>query len=103
MEKTLPKAFWDRIEKIYSTEDIEIIKAWYNTEKRKTSFRVNTIKTNEEDLLKLLKENNLEVTKVSYIENCYVLENGTEKDLWELELFENGKRSTLDFAWRLKN
>jgi len=91
MEKTLPQAFWDRIEKIYSAEDIEIIKAWYNTEKRKTSFRVNTIKTNETDLLELLKENNLEVTKVPYIENCYVLENGTEKDLWELELFENGK------------
>jgi hypothetical protein len=27
MTKTLPKEFWDRIEKIYSTEDIEIIKA----------------------------------------------------------------------------
>jgi hypothetical protein len=27
MEKTLPQAFWDRIEKIYSAEDIEIIKA----------------------------------------------------------------------------
>lgn len=91
MTKTLDQAFWDRIEKIYSTEDIEIIKAGYNTEKRKTSFRVNTIKATEEEILKLLKENNLEVSKVAYLENCYVLENGTEKDLWELDLFENGK------------
>lgn len=91
MTKTLDQAFWDRIEKIYSAEDIEIIKAWYNTEKRKTSFRVNTIKAKEEEILELLKENNLEVSKVSYLDNCYVLENWTEKDLWELELFENGK------------
>lgn len=91
MTKTLPQAFWDRIENIYSKEDIEIIKSGYNTEKRKTSFRVNTIKATEEQILELLKENNLEVTKVSYLDNCYVLENGTEKDLWELDLFENGK------------
>jgi 16S rRNA C967 or C1407 C5-methylase (RsmB/RsmF family) len=91
MTKTLPQAFWDRIENIYSKEDIEIIKAGYNTEKRKTSFRVNTIKSSEEQILELLKENNLEVSKVPYLENCYVLENGTEKDLWELDLFENGK------------
>lgn len=91
MTKTLPQAFWDRIENIYSKEDIEIIKAGYNIEKRKTSFRVNTIKASEEQILELLKENNLEVSKVPYLDNCYVLENGTEKDLWELDLFEKGK------------
>ena len=91
MTKTIPKEFWERIEKIYSPEDIEIIKTGYNTEKRKPSFRVNTLKTTEEKIIETLKENNLEVSKVPYIENCYVLENGTEKDLWELDLFEKGK------------
>jgi 16S rRNA C967 or C1407 C5-methylase (RsmB/RsmF family) len=91
MTKTLPNEFWERIEQIYSPEDIEIIKSGYNTEKRKTSFRVNTLKTTEEKIIETLKENNLEVSKVPYVENCYILENGTEKDLWELDLFEKGK------------
>ena len=91
MEKTLPKAFWDRIENIYSKEDIEIIKKGYNTEKRKTSFSVNTIKNSEDVAIDTLTGLGIKTTKVPYLENCYTLDEGTEKDLWETELFEKGK------------
>lgn len=91
MEKTLPQAFWNRIEKIYSKEDIETIKKGYNIEKRKTSFRVNTIKNTEEVAIETLTGLGIKTTKVPYLENCYTLDEGTEKDLWETELFEKGK------------
>lgn len=91
MTKTLPKEFWNRIEKIYSKEDIEIIKNGYNTEKRKTSFRVNTIKNTEDIAIDTLTNLGIKTTKIPYLENCYTLDEWTEKDLWETELFEKGK------------
>lgn len=54
MQNTISQDFWDRIEKIYSQEDIEIIKQGYNTQKRATTFRVNTLKEDENKVIDLL-------------------------------------------------
>ncbi len=91
MQKTLPKEFWNRVEDIYSKEDIEIIKKWYNAESRKPSFRINTLKSTKEYVLNELKENNIAVTKIPYLENCFTLDSATEKDLWNLEIFTKWK------------
>jgi hypothetical protein len=44
MTEKLPKEFFERLEKIYNKSDIEIIKAGFETPKRKTVFRINKIK-----------------------------------------------------------
>jgi len=59
-----------------------------NTETRKTSFRINTLKSNEEEIQHVLKEYSLDMKKVDFLDNCYTLENGIEKDLWDLDIFK---------------
>jgi len=89
MEK-IPKKLIERLEKIYSKDDIEIINRWFSIPNRKTSFRVNTLKTNESEVINVLNEKWLKVKKVDFIQNCFVLENWREKDLWDLEIFKEG-------------
>lgn len=90
MENKLPLEFTDKLKKIYSPEDIEICNKWFNTEKRKTVFRINTLNSSVEEVLSVLEKNNLKVTKVDFLENAYILENWIEKDLWDLPIFEKG-------------
>ena len=59
--------------------------------KRKTTFRVNTLKSNNEKIEKVLEENNLAFRKVSWYDSAYILENSTEKDLQELDIYKNGE------------
>ena len=91
MENNIPKDFWERIENIYSNEDIEIIKQWYNTQKRSTTFRVNTLKEDEKKVIDLLTKKWFDITKVEYLENCYICTNKIEKDFWETEFFQKWK------------
>lgn len=91
MNNKLVKEFFDRLDKIYSKEDQEIIFNWYNLIERKPSFRVNIIKTTEEKILKELEIKWLKIKKIDFIPNCYVLENWNEKDLWDLDIFKEWK------------
>ena len=87
----LPNEFLYRLKNIYSLKDLEIIKIGFSTEYRKPSFRINTLKTNQNEILSILKNNWLNITKVDYLENCYFLENWREKDLWNLKIFSEWK------------
>lgn len=89
--KNLPKEFTQRLKEIYSKEDLEIIEKWFNTEKRKPSFRVNLIKSNNEEIKSELEKKWLKITKVDFLKNWYILEEWTEKDLWDLDIFKQGK------------
>ncbi|NDK08377.1 methyltransferase domain-containing protein [Candidatus Gracilibacteria bacterium] len=87
----LDKRFWQRMENIYPSIDIDIIKKGFNSKKRKVSFRINRLKTDGDDVLDVLKEIGLSYSKVDYLDDAYILDNGTEKDLWDLSIFKDGK------------
>ena len=91
MTNKISDTFWGRLKLIYSPDDIKIIEKWLNTETRKTSFRINTLKSNEEEIQHVLKEYSLDMKKVDFLDNCYTLENGIEKDLWDLDIFKQWK------------
>ena len=90
MKKTLKKEFINKLEQIYSSDDLKIIENWFSVEKRKTTFRVNTLKITNEQIEKKLKENNINFKKVDFLKNAYILEDSKESDLWELDIFKNG-------------
>jgi len=69
MINKLPKELIDRLEEIYTKEELEIIKSGLNCELRKPSFRINTLKTTTKEVLEDLKEANLEVEKVNCLKN----------------------------------
>lgn len=87
----LDKRFWQRMENIYPSIDIDIIKKWFNSKKRKVSFRINRLKTDWDDVLDVLKEIWLSYSKVDYLDDAYILDNWTEKDLWDLSIFKDWK------------
>lgn len=87
----LNKNFWQRLTYINTSIDIDIIKKWFTVNKRKVSFRINKLKTNWEDVLKILDKKWLIYSKVNFLNDAYILENWTEKDLWDLDIFKGWK------------
>ena len=59
--------------------------------KRKVTFRVNTIKSTNEKIENILKEQNILFQKVSWYNNAYILKNATENELQELDIYKNGE------------
>ena len=91
MNKKLNIEFIKRLKEIYNKEELKIINSGFECEYRKPSFRINTLKSNTKEILDTLKENNLEVEKISFLKNWYILLNAREKKLWELDIYKQGK------------
>lgn len=83
--------FLEKLKKIYNENDYEICKKWFEIEKRKTCFRINILKSSEKEIFEVLEKNNLKAKKINFLKNAYILENGKEKDLWDLDIFTNWK------------
>lgn len=79
-----------KLEKQYGNEIAKKIFEGYKI-KRKTTFRINTLKSNSVEIEKALNENNFDFEKVDYIDHAYILNNGNEKDLEKLSIYEEGK------------
>lgn len=80
----------EKLENQYGKELTNKIFEGYKV-KRKTTFRVNTIKSNAQEIEEVLKENNIEFEKVSYIDDAYILKEANEKVLETLNIYEEGK------------
>lgn len=91
MKNKLPALFHERLEQIYNKADRDIIYAGYETLKRQPSFRINSLRALPEMVLDILAGQKCELEKIEMIPNCYILKNGLEKDLWDLDLFKAGK------------
>ncbi len=89
MTDKLPANFYERLEKIYSKSDIEIIKTGFETPKRKTVFRINKIKWNSESVLAEIEKAGLKLTKIEFLNDAFILENWIERDLWNLNCYKN--------------
>lgn len=83
--------FLEKLEKIYDKNDFEICKKWFEIEKRKTCFRINILKSDEKEIFEILEKNNLKAKKINFLKNAYILENWKEKNLWDLDIFKDGK------------
>lgn len=90
MFKNLNPDLISRLKEVYTKEELKIINTWFSSVSRKPSFRINTLKANTENTLKSLKEVWLEISKVDYLENAYILEKWREKDLWDTWAFKAG-------------
>ena len=80
----------EKLESQYGKELTSKIYEGYNA-KRKTTFRINTIKSDSEEIEKALESSDIKFSKVDFIKDAYILEEGTEKDLESLDIYEEGK------------
>ena len=85
----LPLDFTQEIYNTFSSKIADkILTGMY--EKRYTTLRVNTIKYNIEDLIAVLKKENIEFERVEWYENALIIKNVNERKLQELEIYKNG-------------
>ncbi len=99
----LPTDLTLRLEKIFTKQEIKDLKDTFWLEKRPTTFRINTIKWNVEEIEGELEKNKISYTKLDFPENCYVIpsphpspkERGSrtvsESDLWKLICYTSGR------------
>lgn len=59
-------------------------------EPKKVTFRVNTLKTSVESVLATLEAFGLSVQPVDFSPVAFILDSGSEKDLWDLKLYQEG-------------
>lgn len=90
MEEKLPEFFIEELNKQYGNELTSKIVKGYSC-RRNVTLRVNTIKTSVEKVEEILKENNIEYSKVSWSSEAIIIENSLEKDIEELEIYKNGE------------
>ena len=80
----------ESLEKQYGTEAAKEIIDGYQT-KRKTTLRVNTIKSNIEEIKKELENEKIEYETVKWSKEALIIKNADEKSIQEMEIYKNGK------------
>lgn len=59
--------------------------------KRKTTLRINTIKSNIEEIKNKLQESKIEYEEVPWSKETLIIKNADEKSIQEMEIYQDGK------------
>lgn len=89
MDNKLPLFLKEKLIKYYGMDSSGEIIDGYN-KKRKTTFRVNTLKTNAECIKEILDKEKLTYKEVLWNRDMFIIENITEEDIKKLEIYEKG-------------
>lgn len=88
--KIIPEFLKEKLENQYKKEEIlKIIKGY--KAKRKVTFRVNTLKSNNDEIKNILENKNIEYSKVDWNENAFIIENLRENEIQKLDIYKTGK------------
>lgn len=90
MQDKIPKFLYEMLIKQYGDDITNKIIDGYSKE-RLVTLRVNTIKTNVEDIKKKLAKASITYREVSWYKNALIIENAKEYDIRKLEMYENGE------------
>lgn len=60
-------------------------------EERYTTLRVNTLKSNRENVINTLQKSKVEFEEVSFIKDAFIIKNMTEKQIQNLDIYKNGE------------
>ena len=80
----------EKLEKQYGTKITKEIIEGYQ-EKRKTTLRINTIKSNIEEIKKELEKEKIEYETIKWSKEALIIKNADEKTIQEMEIYKNGK------------
>ena len=86
----IPEFLNEMLEKQYGKDITAQILQGYQI-KRKTTFRVNTLKSKFEEIEKILKENKIVYDTVEWNQQAFILKNASEKEIRSLKIYEEGK------------
>lgn len=86
----IPEFYMNMLKEQYSDSDIKKIIDGYS-KKRKTTIRVNTLLSNNSEVLDIFNKLNIECDHVPFYDNAFIIKNRNEIDLYELDLLKEGK------------
>jgi len=86
----IPDFLYKMLYQYYDEITVNKIIEGYN-EKIFTTIRVNTIKTNKEDIKNILKENNFILKEVDWYQDALIIINKNEDDIKKLDIYQNGE------------
>lgn len=88
--KNLPAVFLERLKKIIPPGQIpDVLKAFLND--KPETFRINTLKTNPDDVLKELTRGKIAWEKDPLTPNCFYFKDVSKKKITDLDAYQNGK------------
>ena len=90
MEKKLPEFFIEKIVEQYG-EDVSQKIFQGLKENKKTTFRVNKVKSNVEEIRRILNDNNINFDNLKFYEDAFIGEKSFEEKLKKLEIYSSGK------------
>lgn len=80
----------EKLEKQYGKKITKEITEGYQT-KRKTTLRINTIKSNIGEIKNELEKEKIEYETVKWSKEALIIKNADEKTIQEMEIYKNGK------------
>ncbi len=89
-EKAVPEFLAEKLVSQYGSEIFTRIVQGYKAE-RLVTLRVNTIKSDSQEVKKSLKSNHILFRTVPWYENALIVENARENAVRELEIYKQGK------------
>ena len=90
IEEKLPENLINKIINQYGEELSKKILDAYCL-KKNVSLRVNSLKSNKEDVIKFFEDNKIEYENVAWYEDAFVLKNVSESDIEKTLFYEEGK------------
>lgn len=89
MPEIIPQFLKEMLVNQYGQETTEkIIKGYV---KKVVTIRVNTIKTDKQEIIDKLKNAQIEFDEIEYNNNALIIRNKNEEDLRKLDMYENGE------------
>ena len=89
VKRKLPKVFVEKLYENYTPLTVDKILSGMSGE-RNTTLRVNTIKSNVQEVMNILKENGIKFERVHWYNDALIIKNVSEKQIEKLELYEKG-------------
>lgn len=86
----IPDFFIKKLKEQYNENEVEKIKEGLQ-KRRNVTFRINTLKTNKEEIQTVLKQEKIEYDEVIWNKDAIILKNVTEQDIKKLEIYNEGK------------
>lgn len=89
MPEIIPQFLKEMLVNQYGQETTKkIIKGYV---KKVVTIRINTIKTNKQEIIDKLKNAQIEFDEIEYNNNALIIRNKNEEDLRKLDMYENGE------------
>ena len=82
--------FLAKLKEIYFWEDLKLCEKAFEIEKRKTCFRINTLKSDESEIFEVLGKQGLKAKKIVFLKNWYFLD-------WKIYLQSLSSQIPVDF------